>query len=142
MGLVILKNKKCFSKQFYALKSKVEEKTYCECDFAMIRRDQKTQIAYCFECKKEIKEVEEKPKEETMLSQLKSLMVSTFRKKGDKDALIFKGKRRFTGNEIANEIEKESPIGIDMANTLLQLTIDLLMRDKLNQVEDTKETDS
>jgi hypothetical protein len=34
------------------------EKTekYCQCSFAMIRRDQETQIAYCFECKKEIDE--------------------------------------------------------------------------------------
>ena len=31
-------------------------KDYCECDFAMIRRDQETQIPYCFDCKKEIKE--------------------------------------------------------------------------------------
>lgn len=28
----------------------------CQCSFAMIRRDQETQKAYCFECKKEIEE--------------------------------------------------------------------------------------
>jgi hypothetical protein len=31
-------------------------KSYCECSFVMIRRDQKTQKAYCFECKKEVQE--------------------------------------------------------------------------------------
>ena len=31
-------------------------KSGCECSFAMIRRDEKTQKAYCFECKKEIQE--------------------------------------------------------------------------------------
>jgi len=31
-------------------------KSFCECDFAMVRRDEKTQKAYCFECKKEIQE--------------------------------------------------------------------------------------
>lgn len=29
---------------------------YCECQFAMIHRDQKTRIAYCFSCGKEIDE--------------------------------------------------------------------------------------
>lgn len=31
-------------------------KSVCECSFAMIRRDEKTQKAYCFKCKKEIQE--------------------------------------------------------------------------------------
>lgn len=34
----------------------VSETKHCECDFAMIQRDQETQKAYCFECKKEINE--------------------------------------------------------------------------------------
>lgn len=29
---------------------------YCECSFVMIRRDQETDAAYCFECKKPVKE--------------------------------------------------------------------------------------
>ena len=31
-------------------------KSYCECQFVMIRRDQETQKAFCFSCKKPVKE--------------------------------------------------------------------------------------
>jgi len=31
-------------------------KLYCECSFVMIRRDQKTQKAYCFQCRGEVQE--------------------------------------------------------------------------------------
>jgi len=78
-------------------------------------------------------EIERLKEQSELLIELKTKCVNTFRKKGDKNALIFKGKRKFTGNEIANEIEIESIIGVQMVNSLLQLTIDLLMRDKLNQ---------
>jgi len=37
-------------------KDLIEEMKYCECNFAMITRDEETQKAYCMECKKEIKE--------------------------------------------------------------------------------------
>ena len=40
----------------------MRKKSYCACRFAMIRRNQKTQKAYCFECKKQIKEYERRNK--------------------------------------------------------------------------------
>jgi hypothetical protein len=48
------------------LKLAKEESKYCECNFAMIMRDQKTQIPYCSQCKKEVQEFakEEEPKEQ------------------------------------------------------------------------------
>jgi len=49
-------------KKLTNMKKKLLSDVYCECRFAMIRRDQKTQKAYCFECKKEIQEKDERRK--------------------------------------------------------------------------------
>ena len=67
-------------------------------------------------------------KKESM-DKLKQLMVATYRKFGDKKALLLKGKRIYTGNEIADEIENETEFGIKMVNNMIQLTINLLKRD-------------
>lgn len=65
---------------------------------------------------------------------LKSLMISTYKKKGDNTALLIKvgEKRTWTGNEIVKEIEDETDFGIKLVNNIVQLSIDLLSRDKLN----------
>lgn len=65
---------------------------------------------------------------------LKNLLVGTYRKIGDKRALVHKegNKSSWTGNELADEIEKESVIGVKQIHLLLNLTIDLLKRGKIN----------
>lgn len=73
------------------------------------------------------------------IEQIKSFMVTTYRKIGDKKALITKNyigfetsKNSYTGNEIADEIQNETGLGIAIINGLLRLSADLLSRDKLN----------
>lgn len=66
------------------------------------------------------------------IEKLKQLMVKTYRKFGDETALLIKDKRSYTGNEIAEEIENETEFGIKMVDNMIQLTIDLLKRDKIN----------
>ena len=65
---------------------------------------------------------------------LKKKLVKTYRKYGDKACLTVmdaQGGRQYTGNEVANEIEQETPFGVDCINTLIGLTVDLLARDKM-----------
>ena len=68
------------------------------------------------------------------MEKLKQLMVATYRKFGDEKALLLKGKRSYTGNEIADEIENETEFGIEMVDNMIQLTINLLKRDKINMI--------
>ena len=72
-----------------------------------------------------------------LATELKVSMVKTYRKFGEKKGLITKGKS-WTGNEVADEIEQETEFGIHMVDMLLQLTIDLLKRDKINQDGNSK----
>lgn len=66
------------------------------------------------------------------LDKLKSKVIETYKKFGDKKALLIRGHNSYTGFEIADEIEKETELGIEMMNSIIQLTIDLLSRDKIN----------
>lgn len=67
-----------------------------------------------------------------LAEKLKKELVKTYREFGDEEAMLIRGKESYTGNEIANEIEKETEFGIEMVSTLLNLTIDLLNRNKIN----------
>jgi len=67
-----------------------------------------------------------------LTQKLKDKTISTYRKFGDDKAVLLKGKRSYTGHEIANEIENETEFGVRMLNNLLSLTIDLISRDKIN----------
>lgn len=42
--------------KFYFETLQEETEKYCNCDFVIVQRDKSTQIPYCFECKKPIKE--------------------------------------------------------------------------------------
>ncbi len=67
------------------------------------------------------------------IDELKDLMVKTYRKFGNEKAILLKGgKRSYTGDEIAEEIENETEFGINMLDNIIQLTIDLLKRDRIN----------
>lgn len=62
---------------------------------------------------------------------LKDLMISTYEKIGSERAVLIGGKA-YSGNEVVEEIRKETAFGIKLMNDVIQLTIDLLRRDKLN----------
>jgi len=69
---------------------------------------------------------------------LKQKIIRTYRKHGDEPYLRTNA-RIYTGNEIAEEIEKETEFGVECVNKLIQLTIDLLARDKMKyEPKDTR----
>lgn len=70
-----------------------------------------------------------------LAEELKRKAIETYLKYGDNKALVIKGKRTYTGNEIAHEIVNETDLGIDIVNKIMQLSIDLLKRDKINLPE-------
>lgn len=70
-------------------------------------------------------------KSTSLEAKLKAVVVSTWRKMGDGRGLVTRGKS-YTGNKIADEIENETELGIEMMGMLLNLTIDLVNRDKIN----------
>lgn len=65
------------------------------------------------------------------IDQLKNKLISTYEKIGDRNGLVTKGVR-YSGNEIAEEIENETELGVKMVENIILLTIDLLSRDKIN----------
>ena len=66
-----------------------------------------------------------------LTQKLKEKVVSRFLKFGDDKALLI-GKKTYTGNEIAKEIEDETEFGVETINKLLKLTIDLVARGKIS----------
>ena len=61
---------------------------------------------------------------------LKQLIIETYKKFGDEKVIILGGKS-WTGSEIAKEIREETSFGIDRINDLIQLTINLIKRQKI-----------
>lgn len=75
----------------------------------------------------------DQPTDAPVIDKLTKLMADTFRKKhGDEKALLIKGKYSYTGNEIADAIDNRTEFGIEMIDGIIQLSIDLLLRDKVN----------
>lgn len=62
---------------------------------------------------------------------LKQNTINTYRKYGNERSIVYGG-GSYSGEEIAQEIENESEIGILCINNLLQLAIDLVKRDKIH----------
>lgn len=73
-----------------------------------------------------------------LTQKLKQKVINCYRKFGDNKAILLKGKRSYTGDQIANQIENETKLGFNILNNLLTLTIDLLSRDKINYNEKHK----
>lgn len=65
------------------------------------------------------------------IEQLKKSLAETYRELGD-GRIMNRGQETYTGTQIAKEIEDETEIGIDMIDSVIQLTIDLLKRKKIN----------
>lgn len=76
-----------------------------------------------------------------LVDKLKSKIISTYRKFGNDKAVVIREKRSYTGQEMAEEIEKETEFGVKMIENLLLLTIDLISRDKINIELPDKESD-
>lgn len=62
---------------------------------------------------------------------LQKLMVETYNKFGSESAIVSIGGKSWTGSAIAKEIEDETEFGIEMVDNMIQLTIDLVKRQKV-----------
>lgn len=71
------------------------------------------------------------------MERLKELLISTYRKFGSEKAIVIKGGQSYTGDQIADEIQNETPFGMQMIDNIVKLTIDLLKRDKINIADQT-----
>ncbi len=61
---------------------------------------------------------------------LKKMMISTYEKMGDK--VISRSMNPMTCEELAEEIKNDTEIGIKLYKSIIALTIELLMRDKIH----------
>lgn len=70
--------------------------------------------------------------------ELKRLMISTYEKMGDKT--IHRSFDPMTCEQLAEEIKNDTEIGINMYKSIISLTIELLMRDKIHidEIRDRK----
>lgn len=69
----------------------------------------------------------------TLAQHLKQLCIDTYSKYGSEKAWLVTGGKSYTGQQIADEIKKETEFGKEQVGKLLSLTIDLVKRDKINQ---------
>ena len=61
---------------------------------------------------------------------LKSLLVSTYEKVGDK--IKSPGRQGLTPEQIVEEIKNDTEVGVEYYKSIIVLTIELLMRDKIH----------
>lgn len=61
---------------------------------------------------------------------LKSLLVSTYEKVGDK--IKSPGRQGLTPEQIVEEIKNDTDVGVEYYKSIIALTIELLMRDKIH----------
>lgn len=65
------------------------------------------------------------------LDQLKENLVKTYQRYGEDKMITTRGKS-WSGIELAQEVENETEFGVELINTMINLTIDLVKRDKIN----------
>ena len=61
---------------------------------------------------------------------LKSLLVSTYEKVGDK--IKSPGRQGLTPEQIVEELKNDTDVGIEYYKSIIALTVELLMRDKIH----------
>lgn len=66
------------------------------------------------------------------IDKLQALLIAEYRKRGDKPYVVV-GRKAYSGEDMAKEVEGETDFGVDQINKLIQLTINLLSRGKLRQ---------
>lgn len=61
---------------------------------------------------------------------LKDLLISTYEKLGNK--IVTPGRQDLTPNQIVEEIKNDTEVGTEYYKSIISLTIELLMRDKIH----------
>lgn len=75
---------------------------------------------------------------------LKNKLIESLKKYGDNKFLVtadpenLSHLRTWSGNQIAVEIEQETEFGLKQIDMMIQLTLDLLSRDKIKPLEENK----
>jgi hypothetical protein len=69
-----------------------------------------------------------------LTEELKQLITLSYREYGDDKVVVWDNKS-YSGNELADEIEQETILGIELLNNVIQLTIDLVKRGKVKRDE-------
>jgi hypothetical protein len=65
------------------------------------------------------------------LEQLKQSLITTYQRYGEGKIIASHGKS-WSGVELAQEIENETKFGVELIEMMINLTIDLVKRDKIN----------
>ena len=68
--------------------------------------------------------------ERTLEQKLKDLLISTYEKVGDK--IKSTGRQGLTPEQIVDELKNDTDIGIEYYKSIIALTVELLMRDKIH----------
>ena len=66
----------------------------------------------------------------TLEQKLKDLLISTYEKVGDK--IKSPGRQGLTPDQIVEELKNDTDIGIEYYKSIIALTVELLMRDKIH----------
>ena len=66
-----------------------------------------------------------------LTEQLKQHVASVYRKKYGDDTAYIRGRDIYTGNQAASEIENETDEGIRLITSLINLTIELVQKQKI-----------
>lgn len=61
----------------------------------------------------------------------KQMLIKIYTNLGSGNGLLLRGKRSYTGFEVADEIDRETEVGLDIYRSIINLTIELLSRQKL-----------
>ena len=68
--------------------------------------------------------------ERTLEQKLKDLLISTYEKVGDR--IKSTGRQGLTPDQIVEELKNDTDIGIEYYKSIIALTVELLMRDKIH----------
>lgn len=68
--------------------------------------------------------------ERTLEQKLKDLLISTYEKVGDR--IVRPGIGALTPEQIVEEIKNDTEVGIEYYKSIIALTVELLMRDKIH----------
>ena len=68
--------------------------------------------------------------ERTLEQKLKDLLISTYEKVGDK--IKSTGRQGLTPEQIVEELKNDTDVGLEYYKSIIALTVELLMRDKIH----------
>jgi hypothetical protein len=68
--------------------------------------------------------------ERTLEQKLKDLLISTYEKVGDR--IVSTGRQGLTPEQIVEELKNDTDVGMEYYRSIITLTVELLMRDRIH----------